>query len=108
MIKRKKQQTGSIIIEVLIAALIFGIAVFALVEFQTTLLQNRGLLSQQTEALESAQNKMDSLRNYTALTDTSGQFAYTDITNGSSTNTGLTGTFTTNWTVTDSATSDYP
>jgi Tfp pilus assembly protein PilV len=55
----KKEQTGSVIIEVLVAALIFGIAIFALTEFQVTLLQDRTVLSQQTDAVEGAQNKLD-------------------------------------------------
>ena len=103
-----KKQKGSIIVEVLIAALIFAVAIFALLEFQTTLLQNRNLLSQETEALESAQNKMDALRSYTSLTTTAGQFAYDDITNGSSTNAGVTATFTTNWYVTDFSGTNTP
>jgi Tfp pilus assembly protein PilV len=97
----KKKQKGSVIIEVLIAALIFGVAIFALIEFQTTLLQNRTLLGQQTDAMDGAEDKMDQFRSYTALTATGGQFAYSDITNGSSTNVGLTATYTTNWYVTD-------
>lgn len=98
--KIKKHQQGSVIIEVLVAAVIFLVAMFALLELQANLLQNRSLLSQQTEALQGAQNMMDSLRNYTSITSTPGQFAYDDITNGSQINTGLTATFTTNWYVT--------
>lgn len=97
----KRHHQGSIIVEVLIAASIFAVALFALLEFQTNLLQNRAVLSQETEALASAQDKLGSFRSYTSLATTAGQFAYADITNGSSTNVGLTATFTTNWTVTN-------
>src|SRR3989338_6887538 len=93
----KRHHQGSIIVEVLIAASIFAVALLALVEFQATLLENRAVLSQQAEALGAAQNKLESFRSYTSLASTAGQFAYADITNGSSTNVGLTATFTTNW-----------
>lgn len=92
---------GIAILEVLVAAFIFAAALLSLLAFQSTLLQNRGLLSQQGEAFQLAQDKIESLRNYTALTTTAGQFAYTDIATGSSIVNGVTGTFTVNWTVTD-------
>lgn len=105
IIKNKTKKTsrfdrGIAILEVLIAAFIFAAALLSLLQFQSTLLQNRGLLSQQGEALQLAQDKMESLRNYTALNTTAGQFAYDDIVSGSSVVNGVTGTFTITWTVT--------
>lgn len=99
--KIKKYQKGSVILEVLVAAVIFAVALLALVTFQTNLLTERGVLSQESIALSLAQNKMQSFRNYTVLTATTGYFAYADITNGSSTSTNSGTTYTLTWTVTD-------
>lgn len=98
---KKKSQRGGTIIEILIAAFIFAAALFALVTFQTNLLRDRSLLNQKTVALSLAQDKMQYFRSYTSLTTTAGQFAYDDITNGSSTSTDAGAVYTMNWTVTD-------
>lgn len=98
---KKRSQHGGTIIEVLIAALIFAAALFALVTFQTNLLRDRSLLSQKTYALSLAQDKMQYFRSYTSLTTTTGQLAYDDITNGSASSTDSGAAYTMNWTVTD-------
>lgn len=97
----KKNQRGGTIIEVLIAALIFSTALFALVEFQANLLQERMLLEQESEALSLAQDKMQYFRNYTVLNTTLGAFAYQDIVTGSASVAGLNTTYALAWTVTD-------
>ncbi|HLB55760.1 MAG TPA: hypothetical protein VJK30_00315 [Coxiellaceae bacterium] len=89
-----RSHRGIAILEVLIAAFIFAAALLSLLQFQSTLLQNRGLLSQQGEAFQLAQDKMESFRNYTTLT------AYNNIASGSSVVNGITATFTITWTVT--------
>jgi Tfp pilus assembly protein PilV len=99
--KTRKYQNGSVILEVLVAAVIFAVALLALVTFQTNLLTERGVLSQESIALSLAQDRMQSFRNYTVLTATTGFFAYTGITNGSSTSTNSGTTYTLTWTVTD-------
>lgn len=96
-------QRGSILIEVLIAALIFAGAIIVLLEFQSNLLRDRGLLNQESKALSLAQDKMQSFRQYTALTTTPGQFAYEDIQSGSSTVTGNSATYQLSWVVEDHA-----
>lgn len=96
-----KSQHGSTIIEVLVASFIFAAALFALVAFQTNLLRDRSLLDQKAYALSLAQDKMQSFRSYTSLTTTAGQFAYADITNGSSTTPNASAVYTMTWTVTD-------
>ena len=98
---KKQKQNGSTIIEVLIAAFIFASALLALVAFQTNLLRDRSLLSQKTYALSLAQNQMQLFRSYTSLTSSTGQFAYSDITNGSSTSTNSGAVYSMTWTVTD-------
>lgn len=97
----KKNQNGSVILEVIVAAIIFASALVVLVEFQTDLLRERSLLSQQIIALSLAQEKMESLRNYTALTTTPGQFAYQDITGSTNTVTDTGTVYTINCAVTD-------
>ena len=99
----KRHLQGTTIIEVLIASFIFAGALFALASFQVRLMHDRSLLSQQAYALTMAQDKMQIFRNYTALTSTPGQFAYSDIVTGSSNTTVDGTTYNMAWTVTDSA-----
>ena len=103
--KTKRHQQGGVIIEILIASLIFATAMLALVEFQATLLNNRTLINQQTEALSLTQDKMQYFRNYTVLTNATTGIAYSDITNtGSPTNVAATtATYSLSWTVTTNA-----
>ncbi|OGT43997.1 MAG: hypothetical protein A3F13_04535 [Gammaproteobacteria bacterium RIFCSPHIGHO2_12_FULL_40_19] len=101
--KIKQHQQGSVIIEVLIASLIFAIAMLSLVAFQTNLLRERTIVNQKTEALSLVQDKMQYFRSYTALTNAPAGIAYSDITtNGSPTNVAATtATYTLSWQVTD-------
>lgn len=99
----KKNQFGYVILEVLLAFTIFGMALFALVAFQTNLFRERGVVNQENAALALAQNKMDSFRAYTALTTTTGYFAYSDIVSSTAAeiSTGVGATYSMTWTVTD-------
>lgn len=107
MIKTKQQ--GSVIIEVLVASLIFAATVVALVEFQTNLLRERVYINQQSEALTYTQDKMQYFRNYTALTNATAGIAYTNITNGSTNITATTANYTLTWTaVSNAATTNTP
>ena len=103
--KTKRYQQGSVIVEVLVASLIFATAMLSLVEFQSNLLRERTLINQQTEALSLTQDKMQYFRSYTALTNATAGIAYSDITtNGSPTNiAATTATYTMSWQVTDNA-----
>lgn len=105
---KHRTQSGGVIVEVLIAAVIFAITMLALVEFQTNLLRERGLLNQELYALNTAQDKMQYFRSYTKLATTSGFFAYADIVNGTDTVTDAATSYTRTWTVTDSAVTDLP
>src|SRR3990167_11239613 len=78
LIKRKNQQ-GSTIIEAVLAILIFAGALFALIEFQGSLMRTRNIVNQEAVALTIINDKMQSFRKYTTLTTTPGQFAYADI-----------------------------
>lgn len=101
--KTKQRQKGSVIVEVLVAAFIFATAVLALVEFQASLLRERSIVNQETEALSLTQDKMQYFRSYTALTNATAGIAYSDINaTGSPTNiAAATATYTMSWQVTD-------
>ncbi|HLD84726.1 MAG TPA: hypothetical protein VI844_03020 [Coxiellaceae bacterium] len=97
----KRNQRGGTILEVLVAALIFAGALWALVEFQTNLLRERGTIKGRSEALTLINDKMRQFQNYTVIATTSGQFAYDDIVTCASGCTGSTATYTMTWTVTN-------
>jgi Tfp pilus assembly protein PilV len=106
---KKSNTKGSAILEALIAAVIFVIALFSLVAFQTNLLRNRGLLSQESSAMELAENKMDQFRSYTSTGSTASPIGYADITSGSTTTSDVSGNYTITWTVTtNSPATDFP
>jgi len=107
--KMKAIIKGSAILEALIAAVIFAVAIFSLVAFQSTLLENRGVLSQESQAMQLAEAKMDFFRSYTSTGSTASPIGYADITSGSSTSSDVSGNYTITWTVTTNATAtDYP
>ncbi|EKD78019.1 MAG: hypothetical protein ACD_42C00077G0002 [uncultured bacterium] len=93
------------IIEILVAAAIFAVALFSLTSFQTNLLRERSLLNQRNYALTLAQNKMQYFRTYTQLTSTTGYFAFDDITDSTAATTtnALGATYSMTWTVTNSS-----
>lgn len=96
-------QQGSALVEVLVAAIIFGIALFALTSFQANVYRAHAVTGQQDIALELAQSQMNTFRNYTALTAIAGQFAYADIVNSTTptTTTSAGAVYSMTWTVTD-------
>lgn len=101
--KKKSHQDGSILIEVLVAAIIFSVALFALTSFQANVYRAHSITGQQDIALELAESKMAVFRSYTSLTSSTTPIGYADITSNtvgtSSTVAGATYTLT--WTVTD-------
>ena len=98
-----RAQQGSVLVEVLVAAIIFGVALFALTSFQANVYRAHAITGQQDIALELAQSQMQTFRNYTALTATAGQFAYADIVNSTTPTTSTTAgaVYSMTWTVTD-------
>lgn len=105
----KAKHKGSVILEALIAAIIFAVAIFSLVAFQSTLLENRGVLSQQSNAMELAQAKMDLFRSYTSTGSSITPIGYADIVSGASTTSDVSGNYTLTWTVTtNSPATDFP
>lgn len=95
---------GGTILEVLIASLIFAAVLFALIQFQMSLTHDRALITQKTEALNLAQNQLQSFRNYTQLNSSTDPkvMTYDGIISGSNQTTMLNTVYTTTWTVTSS------
>jgi Tfp pilus assembly protein PilV len=88
---------GQGLIEVMMTLLIIAGSVLALLRFQNYLVYSNGVANQYTTANQLALNKIESLRNYSAL---SGANSYANIASGTSTFTGTTATYTITWTVT--------
>lgn len=101
------KQAGVTIIEVLIALFILAAGLVALLKFQSNLLQNRGLVSQRSEAVSLAENKLEDLRHYVTINTTAGVKAYDDIAGGSSSFSGTSTSYTLTWTVAESTDPPY-
>lgn len=98
---------GFTLIEVLISLAILAIGVVVIVKFQGDLLRNMGSTQQQSEAVSLAENKLNELRNYVALTTAEGTPSYEQILSGTQTTTNNNTTYTTAWTVTTVASPPY-
>lgn len=98
--KQHKQQ-GISLVEVLISLVVVTVGLVALVQFQSDMMRNRNLMSQQSEAVTLANDKLDELRQYEVLDTTAGKKAYQDIASGSSTVSGTNATYNVVWTVTE-------
>lgn len=103
----KKNQVGVTLLEALIALLILSAGILALVKFQGDLMRSRTVLTQESEALQLVQDKIEDLRYYQVLSTTAGFRAYQDIVSGTQTVTKPTATYTLTWTITDNTAPDY-
>lgn len=101
------KQFGMTLIEILIALFILSVGVVVLVKFQGDLLRNLSGTEQQVEAISIAENKLDSLRNYSYLTTAEGTPSYEGIVAGSSDSTSNGTTYHLVWTVTTNADPAY-
>jgi len=97
----KNKSSGNTLLDVLLAILIFAGALFAMIEFQTSLLRDRGIVNQESTALSLAEDKMQYFRSYTALTTTPNALAYEDIVSGNASTTVDNTTYLLSWTVTN-------
>ena len=83
-------------IEVMMTLLIIAGCVIALVRFQNYLVYSNSVANQKSTAYQLALNQIETLRDYSALT---GSNSYANIASGSSTNAGVSATYTITWTV---------
>lgn len=74
-----KKQRGFSLVEALIAFLVVGVGIVALVKLEGLYLQSSSSSKARTVALSLAQEKLDDLKAFTQLNTTANQFAYTDI-----------------------------
>jgi len=104
---KTSSQSGFSLTEVMIAVLIFLFSLIALAKFLGNLFAMDSYANQRTEALEMARQKLADLQSFAVINTTSGYTAYNDIATGSDTVTGVTTTYTRNWTVTPNTTIGY-
>lgn len=95
---------GQGLIEVMMTVLIITGCVLALARFQNYLAYSNSLANQQYTATQLALSKIETLRDYSALSGTS---SYANIASGSSTTTGTTATYSLTWTVTSNVNPTY-
>ena len=101
------KQNGVSLVEVLIALLVLMLGIAAIVRFQGGALESRGLISQNHEAIQIAEDRLEQLRDYEVLDTTSGKTAYQDIVSGNTTVTKASATYTVTWTVSELSNPDH-
>lgn len=99
-----KKLKGLGLIEVMMTLLIIAGSVVALLRFQSYLAYENNLSNQKAIATQIANSKVESLRDYSALT---GSNSYANIASGTSTQTGSNTTYTLTWTVTSFSNPTY-
>lgn len=97
---------GNTLLDALLAILIFAGALFAIIQFQTSLMRDRGTVNQEAVALTLAEDKMQYFRSYTVLIVTPGSLAYDDIVSGNSSSPVGNTVYNLIWTVTDATDPD--
>jgi hypothetical protein len=75
--------------------------VIALIRFQNYLAYDSNVAQQKADAVIIAINKIESLRDFQVLNNTTGYTSYQSIASGSSTTSGTSTTYTVTWTVTN-------
>ncbi len=98
------KQKGQGLIETVIALLIISGGVVALIQFEHNLSYSNSIAQQQAEATILAVSKIESMRNFGVINNTSGYTSYQSIASGSSTSNGSNATYSLTWTVTTSTT----
>ena len=99
---RRSKDRGQTLIEALVTMVFIAVTVIALIRFQNYLSYENSLSQQKGDATVLAQSKVESLRDFQVLNNTSGYTSYQGITSGTSTTAGSTATYTVSWTVTSS------
>lgn len=94
---KRSRMLGQGLIEVMMTLLIIAGSVIALLRFQNYLAYSNSVANQQSTATQLAVSKIETLRDFSALTGTN---SYANIASGSSSFTGTSATYTITWTVT--------
>ena len=98
--KNSKLTRGQTLIEALITVVFIAVTVIALIRFQNYLAYDNSLSQQKGDATILAQSRIEVLRDYQVLNNTTGYTSYQGISSGTSTTTGATAVYTVTWTVT--------
>jgi Tfp pilus assembly protein PilV len=107
MRESRKSQRGQGLIETLMIVLFVGVSVVALITFQHKLNYSSSFARQQSDATIATLNEIETLRNFSVLSTTSGYVAYSNIASGSGTTTINNTTYTLTWTVTSFTSPTY-
>jgi Tfp pilus assembly protein PilV len=99
-----KTQSGLGLIETIATFLIIAGSAIALLRFQNYLAYSNSVTQQQSDAVQLAVNKIETLRDFSTLI---GVGSYQNIASGSTTSTGVNTTYTLTWTVTTTASPSY-
>lgn len=96
---RIQRASGFTLIETLITVLFIAFGVLALIRFQNFLAYDHSLSQQRADAVLLAERQIEILKNYHVVNTTPGYTAYQSIVTGTSSETGLSATYTITWTV---------
>lgn len=96
----RRTNDGQTLIEVMVTVLFMAIAVIALIRFQNYLAYDSMLTRQKNDATLLANQRLELLRDFQVLNNTSGYTSYQSIITGTTTATIGNTTYTLNWTVT--------
>lgn len=106
-IRSKHKSRGQTLVEALVTLLFIAVGVVALVRFQNYLAYDNSVSRQKADATAIAQSRMETLRDFQVLNNTSGYTSYESIASGSAVVTGSTATYNVAWTVTTNTDPDY-
>lgn len=100
MIRMRCRGAGFALIDAMIAILIVGTGLLVLAATQIKLTRSADVARQQGEAAKLAQQKLEELRSFTAISSGAGVYAWNDLANGSD-NATTNAQYTRKWTITD-------
>ncbi len=98
------KQKGQGLIETIIALVIISVGAITLIKFERQVSYYHNLAQQQSEATILATSKIESMRSFGVLNNTSGYTSYQSIATGTSTSNGINTTYTLSWSVATSTT----
>lgn len=99
--------SGQTLIETLLTIVFISLTVISLIRFQNYLSYDNSLSQQTADAVNLAESKIESLRDFQVLNVTSGYTDYSSMSSGSSTTTGSTCVYTMTWTISSAANPAY-
>lgn len=103
----KSEVSGLTLIETLLTIVFISMTVISLIRFQNYLSYDSSLAQQTADAVNLAESRIETLRDFQVLNATSGYTDYNAMSSGSSVTTGATCTYTTTWTVTSTTNPTY-